>query len=204
MKVILLVTLFLYPSCSKPGADQASAPADNMVAATPEPVVEAMLSQETDRVSALAGLKSLSSSNWANQDVEVRVWFGFGLFPLEGLVLKRSNGQWSAIHLMADRHYKPMKVSRKELPAPNSGWEACWQQLADAGLMTLPDGTDPPDPDVEGFEVQVRDGASYRSYQYVGPEYSELPAAKQMLRIGDIISSEFDLQRFKARKPGSL
>jgi hypothetical protein len=162
-----------------------------------------MLSQDTDRVAALAGLKSLSSSNLANQDVEIRVWFGFGLFPLEGFVIKRSNGQWSAIHLKADRHYEPKKVSRKELPPPRSGWEACWQQLADAGITLLPDGTDPPDPDVEGFEVQVRAGDSYRSYHYVGPEYSKLPAAKQMLRIGDIVSNEFGLQRFKVRKPGS-
>jgi hypothetical protein len=73
----------------------------------------------------------------------------------------------------------------------------------DAGVLTLPDGADPPDPDVQGYEVQVRNGASSKSYHYVGPEYSELPAAKQMLEIGDIISHEFGLARFKARKPGS-
>ena len=202
MKLILMLALLL-SSCSKREPNQASAPANTPAAAAPERGVEAMLSQETDRVAALAGLNGLGSSNLANQDVEVRVWFGFGLFPLEGFVMKRSNGQWSAIHLKADRHYEPKKVSRKELPPPKSGWEASWQQLADAGVMTLPDGTDPPDPDVEGFEVQVRDGGSYRSYHYLGPDYSELPAAKHMLQIGNIISNEFGLQRFKARKPGS-
>jgi hypothetical protein len=162
-----------------------------------------MLSQETDRVAAIAGLSKLSSSNLGKGDVEARVWFGFGLFPLEGLVISRSDGRWSAIHLKADRHYEPKKVSRNELQPPKSGWEVCWQQLLKAGVLNLPDGTDPPDPDAQGYVVQIRNGASYRSYHYVSPEYSDLPAAKHMLEIGDIISNEFGLQRFKARKPGS-
>jgi len=165
-----------------------------------------MLSQETDRVAAIAGLGKPSSSNLGKDDVEVRVWFGFGLFPLEGLIISRKQGEWSAIHLKAespDSHYQPKKVSRNTLKPPKSGWEICWQQLVNAGVLTLPDGTDPPDPDAQGYEVQVRNGASYRSYHYVSPEYSELPAAKNMLEIGDIISNEFGLQRFKARKPGT-
>jgi hypothetical protein len=202
MKLILIFTLLL-SSCSKRETNQESASATTPVAATPERVVEAMLSQETDRVAAIAGLSKPSSSNVGNDDVEVRVWYGFGLFPLEGLVISRKQGEWSAIHLKADSHYQPKKVSRNTLKPPKSGWEICWQQLVNAGVLTLPDGIDPPDPDAEGYEVQIRNGASYRSYHYVAPEYSELPSAKHMLEIGDIISNEFGLQRFKARKLGA-
>jgi len=67
----------------------------------------------------------------------------------------------------------------------------CWQQLVTAGVLTLPDGTDLPDPDAQGYLVQVRNGPSSRSYYYVAPEHSDLPAAKNMLlEIGDIISNE--------------
>ncbi|MCM3874419.1 MAG: hypothetical protein ND895_27325 [Pyrinomonadaceae bacterium] len=159
-----------------------------------------MLSEEADRFAAFAGLKDLGSSNLSNGDVEIRVWFGFGLFPLEGFVMGRSDGRWSAIHLKADQHWESKRVSRNELQAPKSGWESCWQQLVDAGVLNIPDGTDPSDPDAQGYVVQIRNAASYRSYHYVSPEYSELPAAKNVLEIGDIISNEFGLQRFKARK----
>ena len=202
MKLILIIALLL-SSCSKPGPNHASAPANNPVTAVPERGVETNLSRETDRVAALAGLKNLNSSNLGKDDLEVRLWFGFGLFPLEGLIISRRQGEWSAIHLKADSHYQPKKVSRNALQPPKSGWEVCWRQLVNAGVLNLPDGTDPPDPDAQGYVVQIRNGASYRSYHYVAPEYSEQPAAKNMLEIGDIVSNEFGLQRFKARKPGA-
>ena len=202
MKLIVIIALLL-SSCSKPEPYRASAPANTPVPAAPERVVGTTLSEETDRVAVLAGLKQLSSSNLGQDDVEVRVWFGFGLFPLECLVISRSDGRWSALHLKADSHYQPKKVSRTALRPPKSGWEACWQQLANAGVLNLPDGTDPPYPDAQGYEVQVRNGASYRRYHYISPEYSELPTAKSMLEIGDIISNEFGLERFKGRKPGA-
>ena len=201
MKLIFIVTLLL-SSCLKPEPQRESAPAINSATPTPEPRVETMLSQETDRVARLAGLRKLSDSDLGKDDVEVRVWFGFGLFPLEGVVLSRSDDLWSGVHLKADNYYKPKKVSRNELPAPKSGWEAAWQQLVNAGVLTLPDGTDLPYPDAQGYEVQVKSGTSYRSYRYVAPEYSDLPDAKHMLEIGNIISNEFGLPRFKARKPG--
>lgn len=198
MKLILIVALLL-SACSKPEPNRVSAPA-NTVTPTPESGIETILQDETDRVATLAGLGKLGSSGLGKDDVEVRVWFGFGLFPLEGFVMSRRAGRWSAFHLKADSHYQPKKASRNELQTPKSGWEVCWQQLVNAGVLTLPDGTDGPDPDAQGYMVQVRNGASYRSYHYVSPEYSHLPAAKNMLEIGDIISNEFGLLRFKARK----
>lgn len=177
-----------------------STPANNTVTPTPESGIEAILQDETDRVATLAGLGKLGSSSLGKDDVEVRVWFGFGLFPLEGFVMSRRAGRWSAFHLKADSHYEPKKASRNELPPPKSGWEVCWQQFVNAGVLTLPDGTDLSDPDAQGYLVQVRNGASSRSYHYVAPEHSDLPAAKNMLEIGDIISNEFGLLRFKARK----
>ena len=80
---LILATLFL-SACSKPEPQRGSTPVNNTVTPTPEIGVEGVLQNETDRVATLAGLGKLRSSSLGNDDVEVRVWFGFGLFPLEG------------------------------------------------------------------------------------------------------------------------
>jgi hypothetical protein len=117
-------------------------------------------------------------------------------------VIKRTNNQLAAFHLKADHHSMSYakRVSRIQLPMPKSGWESCWQSLVNAGIFTLPGGTDGPDPDAQGFYVEINDAGSYRNYEYTSPEYSESPNAKRMLAIGDIISDEFGLARFH-RKP---
>src|SRR6266545_3042095 len=98
MKLILIATLLL-SACSQPEPDRVSTPANNTAIPTPESGIEAILQDETDRVATLAGLGKLGSSILGKDDVEVRVWFGFGLFPLEGFVMSRRAGRWSAFHL---------------------------------------------------------------------------------------------------------
>jgi len=103
MKLIFVATLLL-SACSKAEPDRVSTPANNTVTPTSKNGIEAILQDETDRVATLAGLGKLGSSSLGNDDVEVRVWFGFGLFPLEGFVMSRRAGWWSAFHLKADSH----------------------------------------------------------------------------------------------------
>jgi hypothetical protein len=168
----------------------------------PERTPDGVLSRDIDRVAKVARLSSLRSSKLAQEDVEVRVWYGFGLILLEGFVIKRINNHWTAFHLKADgnnpRYIK--RVTRIQLPAPKSDWGKCWQRLADAGILSLPSGTQQPDPDAEAFYVEINDAGSYRNYEYVSPEYSESPNAKRMLAVGDIISEEFGLARFHVAK----
>ncbi|MFN2456521.1 MAG: hypothetical protein ABR577_20210, partial [Pyrinomonadaceae bacterium] len=70
--------------------------------------------------------------------MELRVWFGFGLTPLEGFILKRASSQWSALYLEGDNYYEPKKVKRREIGSPQSGWVKCWERLMGAGIRTLP------------------------------------------------------------------
>jgi hypothetical protein len=181
------------------------APANNAATPAPERTPDEFISRDIDRVAKLAGLVFLKTANIAQGDVEIRVWYGFGLVPLEGFVIKRENDQWSAFHLKevdySRRSFQPTRVARIQLPAPKSGWESCWQRFVNAGVLTLPSGTEGPDPDAEGFYVETMDSGSYRNYQYNSPEYSEAPNAKRMLAIGDIISDEFGLARFHVTKP---
>jgi hypothetical protein len=86
---LILATLFL-SACSKPEPQRGSTPVNNTVAPTPEIEVEGLLQNETDRVATLAGLGKLRSSSLGNDDVEVRVWFGFGLVRAESCQKIRS------------------------------------------------------------------------------------------------------------------
>ena len=195
MKLILLVLVFVAAGTS---AQVDHVTQNRAIAPTPAPTPNDMISGGIDRVSRLARLSALKSAKLARNDREVRVWYGFGLILLEGFVIKRNNNQWSAFHLKADGHNPRYitKVARIQLQVPKSGWEKCWQRLADAGILTLPSGIEEPDPDDEGFYVETMTDGSYRNYEYFSPEYSKAPNAKLMLAIGDIISEEFGLARF--------
>jgi len=194
MKLLLLLPL-LFGACT---SAQVPRVAQANVSTPAERTPDEIFGRDIDRVSKIARLSPLRSSNLSQGDVEARVWYGFGLVLLEGLAIKRINNQWSAVYLQADQANPRYitKVARIQLPAPKSGWEKCWQRLADAGILTLPSGTEGPDPDVEAFYVETMTGGSYRNYEYISPEYEQSPNAKRMLAIGDIISDEFGLPRF--------
>ena len=203
MKLLLLLSLSL-GACTTAPVNRVP-PANNAATPAPERTPDEVISREIDRVAKLAGLVPLRTANFAQGNTEIRAWHGFGSVPLEGFVIKRVNNQWSAFHLK-ESHYSPRsfrstRVARIQLPAPKSGWESCWQRFVNAGVLTLPGGTEGPDPDAEGFYVETMDSGSYRNYQYNSPEYSEAPNAKRMLDIGDIISDEFGLARFHVTKP---
>jgi hypothetical protein len=157
-----------------------------------------------DNHTRLVGLPPLRSSALPQGDLEVRVWYGFGLTALEGFILKRAAGQWSALYLEGDSYYEPKKVKRKEIGPPQSGWEACWERLAGAGIRTLPDSSeidyDAGGPDGWGYLVEIREGNSYRTFHYQVPEYSRRTEARRVLEIGNTIGNEFKLPSFKEKK----
>lgn len=134
----------------------------------------------------------------------MRVWYGFGLTPLDGFILKRGDGQWSALYLEGDNYYEPKKVKRKEVGPPQSGWGACWERLVSSGLRTLPDSSeidyDADGTDGWGYLVEIREGNSYRTFHYQLPEYSRRAEARRVLEIGNTIGDEFRLPSFKEKR----
>jgi hypothetical protein len=158
------------------------------------------LFSEIDKRAKVAKLAKLDSARLPAGDLEVRVWYGFGLVVLEGFVIKRSAAQSSAIHLEAINPKHPQGKHDILLGAPKSGWDTCWQRLLDAGLLTLPDasqlGEEPIDPDVLSYVVEYNDGGKYRTYHYTNPEANDRKEAKQMIAIGKIIFEEFGLPQF--------
>src|SRR5262249_34871537 len=154
MKFLLIVP-FLIAACTSAQVPRVTQ--TNTTTPEPELTPDKTFAREIDHVAKLAGLPPLKTSNLARDDAEARVWYGFGLILLEGFAIKRTNNQWSAFHLKADganpRYIT--KVARIQLPAPKSGWENCWHRLTDAGILTLPSGTQEPDPDAEAFYVET-------------------------------------------------
>jgi len=150
-----------------------------------------------DERAEMSNLESLRSLSLPKDDLEVRVWYPFGLIKMQGFVLKQTSGQWSATHLVTIHQGLPRSKFQKTLGPPKSGWERCWGRLEKAGMMSLPDATEIDcnifNIDGEGLLVETNRGGDYRDYMYASPGYAKCREAKQIIKIGKIISEEFGL-----------
>jgi hypothetical protein len=150
---------------------------------------------EIDPVASLSGQADLSDRRLMNGEIEARMWWGFGLRPLEGITLRRNNGQWSAIHVKADSYFQPKKAEREELRPPKSGWDAAWDRLMKGGIFTLADASDAGcvtrGIDAFGFVIEINSYTGYRAYLYLHPVIAKCKGAEQMLRLFEILYGEF-------------
>ena len=169
--------------------------------ATPESRWEPIFFKAINDHTSQAGVPELRTVLLTGEDFEVRVWVGFGVNGEDGIILRRTSNQWSAVHLHGMAERPPFVRSVSNLETPRSGWKGAWQRLTEAGILTLPDAL------VAGCNTHIFDGAKYvvelnkdkryRTYMYDNPTYSRCSEAKQMLKIGEIIAEEFTLREFK-------
>lgn len=152
---------------------------------------------EREKISKLRRLKSKS---FPEDDLEIRVWSGFGITALRGFLLKRIAGEWSAVDLdwevfKNSKGKRDLKPLDKKFDVPNSGWDAAWQKLVDAGILTLPDAEkiDCRGGALDGmsYVVEYKFRNTYRTYMYDNPNYAKCNEAKQMVKINRIIAEEF-------------
>lgn len=146
----------------------------------------------------LSSQTDLRTTQLPKGDIEVRIWWGFGLSPLEGVTLRRASDQWSAIHVKADDHYEPAKAERRQLSNPKSGWETTWARLVNENVLSLPDASEI-NCNVGGFNgisnvVEINANNTYRTYMYDMPSELKCAEAKNMMAIADIIFEEFNLK----------
>jgi hypothetical protein len=110
--------------------------------------------------------------------LEIRIWVGFGLTPLEGFRLRRDGNQWSAQHVI---DAAPETKSADIHPVvPKSGWTFLWSKLSELQLLTLPDESAlPPAKDYfmdgESYVVEINRDNAYRTYEYGNPQARDLP-----------------------------
>ena len=148
-----------------------------------------------------AGLKSLRKTHVAENDIDVRVWMGFGLSKLEGFILKRINKQWAAIHIESNYASKKFVSRNIKLNEPDAGWEKTWQELIDADILTLPDAEsincNPSAVDGFSYVVEIKKGINYRTYMYENPDMdfkNKCSEAEQIQKIIKIIFQDYKIK----------
>ena len=153
-----------------------------------------------------AGIAKLPSLRTAlpKDDLELRIWNGFGLSALEGFVLRRTSGNWTAIHVDGIHRKLSRDKYEQQLAAPKSGWNECWAKLLEMGILTLPDAAEIrcSGDAFDGFSyvVEINHGNTYRTYMYDNPSLAACEQAKKMIRIGDFIADEFNVPEMRTMK----
>jgi hypothetical protein len=147
---------------------------------------------------SIARLSSLRDKALPKDDLETRIWIGFGLTALTGFDLKRSAGQWTGSYMQGIHQRLPRSEYEITLRAPKSGWEGLWRRLSDKGILSLPDASSI---DCEGgaldgvsYVVENSINNTYRTYMYDNPQFASCKEAKQMIEIIDILHAEFGEQ----------
>ena len=169
--------------------------------ATPEARWEPIFFKAINEHTSQARIPELRTVLLTGDDFEVRVWVGFAINGEDGIILRRTSNKWSAVHLHGMSERPPFVRSVSNLETPRSGWEAAWQRLTQAGILTLPDalvaGCNTYMFDGANYVVEINKDKKYRTYLYDNPTHSKCSEAKQMLKIGEILAEEFNLREFK-------
>ena len=199
MKVVLLILPLLTASYAAHKGQMIVSPMSPNMAqlkmeipkATWEPIFFRLINKRA-KVAKLNDLRSTEFAN--NNDLEIRVWMGFGITTLKGYVIKRDGGQWSALKIPGIRPQDPRSRVNVSL-TPKSGWEQLWNSLQSEGILTLPDSSQLPGgeyfTDGISYVVEINMNKSYRTYMYGSPEIQPQPEARRMTRIAQILNDEF-------------
>ena len=112
----------------------------------------------------------------------------------EVFVFRRVGTEWSA-ELLSDgarfRCFYAKKVT------PKSEWNALWNAFVQEGLTEI-SGSEPPSgwEDGDGFSLELRSKGETHRYVVDNPTHQSSENSKRILRIGNLISKEFDTPLF--------
>lgn len=164
----------------------------------PEPWERIFLGQAVGELLPTAKLRPLLETPLGEDETEIRIWRGFGVGVLEGLILKRTEGRWAAVYLeekVKDTQPISSEARLVELSEPKSGWEQFWQRLSQLNLLRMEpanaeecygkliDGT--------SVVVEISQDGRYRTYMYQ-LDVSECRNSSTMGLISEYIGEQFD------------
>jgi len=206
MKQAILLALLL-SACAgvaqSPKPEPVKSQTSQFKSIVPDASWERISFQSINERASLANLSTLRME-LKKDDLELRIWNGFGLTALEGFVLRRNAGQWSAIHLDGIHPKLPREKHQKDLPAPKSGWNEFWRKLVEMGIFTLPDayeiGCSTFMLDGMSYVVEINHEFTYRTYMYDNPSYAKCEQARRMISIGNFIAEQFDVAEMATKK----
>jgi hypothetical protein len=119
----------------------------------PKATWEPIFFEPINQLATKAGWKPLREAPLPTESMEVRVWIGFGLSPLQGYSLRRDGSRWTGSHII-ENSQQINSVAVREV-TPMSGWDTLWTRLVQLGLLALPDSSTLHD------EEMINDGVSY-------------------------------------------
>lgn len=199
MRILLTLTVIL-ASCAVPPRETAStAPVTQdkkqLKLEIPDAGWEPIFFRSINERAAVSKLNDLRSTVLTGDNLEVRVWCGFGVTALTGYVIKRAGAKWSALKLAPVNPNSP--VSRTDFPiTPKADWPTLWKRLTDNGILTLPDSSRLPGDitlrDGVSYVVEINMNLTYRTYMVRSPEHAKTHEAAQMIEIVRILQQEFD------------
>jgi hypothetical protein len=162
-------------------------------------------SRGIDKIAERNGLSKLRETILPENDLEIRIWVGFGKYGNDALIIKRNLGNWSAVSLKQMICHAENR-GKTNLQTPKSGWEATWQKLVEAGILTLPDSSKLKSRnyviDGKSYVVETNSDYLYRTYEYSQPDDQKGIEATQIVKIGQIIVDEFGLESFSLKTGG--
>jgi hypothetical protein len=166
--------------------------ADELKREIPNAIWEPIFFKSINELAAKADWKSLREAPLPSGSLEVRVWVGFGLSPLQGYSLRRDGSRWTG-HYVVDDFQQTNSVTVHDI-MPKSDWSKVWIRLVQLDLLTLPDSStlrgEKSMLDGVSYVVEINQGGSYRTYQYGNPQEQEWPEAKKILNIVQILHDE--------------
>src|ERR1700749_3357644 len=89
-----------------------------------------LASRSINEIVGEAGLTNLRAAPLPGDGLEIRAWGGFGIDgKIYGVILRRSAGQWSVIHVYEPGGGQHVQVFEDSQAAPESGWDKAWMKL---------------------------------------------------------------------------
>src|SRR6478609_3623672 len=152
----------------------------------PKATWEPIFFKAIDSLSKKANWKPLRSLDVGDDGMELRVWTGFGLMPLQGKRIRRVGQKWTGYLVVGEADKKKPLMYNHEFPL-GPEWEAEWKKIKDLGILTLPDSSTLPDEvgvmDGVSVVVEFNDGSRYRTYMYENPSLQKWPEAKKLNEV---------------------
>lgn len=145
-----------------------------------------------------AGLPDLRKTPLPKGDEEVRVWSGFGIARLTGLILRKRGTVWTAVRLVGGFPDEEKSSTKTMLQPPKEGWAAFLSEAAALGLWTLPDESVLPQEkrvavlDGIGYVVELQREGRYRAYAYSNPQLQpQWPEAAKLSALANLLADAF-------------
>src|SRR4051812_14445268 len=96
---VILLSFCIILVAQVPKYDTAPSKPDHFELIIPKGTWEAIFFKSINERAKIANLQTLRSDRLPENDVAIRIWYGFGVTALRGFILNRAKGEWSATYL---------------------------------------------------------------------------------------------------------